>query len=31
MGGFIVLVALFLPRGLIGIVETLRRRKGSGG
>ena len=29
MGGFIVLVALFLPRGLIGIVETLRRRKGS--
>jgi branched-chain amino acid transport system permease protein len=30
MGGFIVLVALFLPRGLIGVVETLRRRPGSG-
>jgi branched-chain amino acid transport system permease protein len=29
MGGFIVLVALFLPRGLIGIVATLRRRKGT--
>ena len=30
MGGFIVLVALFLPRGLIGIVEALRHRKGNG-
>ena len=29
MGGFIVLVALFLPRGLIGIVEALRHRKGN--
>jgi branched-chain amino acid transport system permease protein len=26
MGGFIVLVALFLPRGLIGIVDALRRK-----
>ena len=28
MGGFIVLVALFLPRGLIGLVAALRRVKG---
>ena len=29
MGGFIVLVALFLPRGLIGVAAALRRRKGT--
>jgi branched-chain amino acid transport system permease protein len=28
MGGFIVLVALFLPRGLIGLAAVLRRVKG---
>jgi branched-chain amino acid transport system permease protein len=30
MGGFIVLVALFLPRGLIGLAAALWRRKGPG-
>jgi branched-chain amino acid transport system permease protein len=31
MGGFIVLVALFLPAGLIGLASARRRARGGGG
>jgi branched-chain amino acid transport system permease protein len=30
MGGFIVLVALFLPRGLIGLAAATRRKREPG-
>jgi len=30
MGGFIVLVALFMPRGLIGLASAWKRRRGDG-
>jgi len=30
VGGFIVLVVLWLPNGLVGLLDTLERKRGTG-